>query len=107
MPTYPDHPQTDDTRAEPEQPFESERAGNGRYRARVLGPLKRRFTVVHSLSKASAAALESFYAANIVEELDFRFRENGQMYVVCFDGPPRVEFETLATRKVTVRLAEV
>lgn len=107
MPTYPAYRHRDESRIERVQKVESEQATNGRFRSRVMGPVKHRFTVVHTLNKSDADALDAFYAAHAADELDFVWRTTGASFVVAFMGPPQVEKETVRMYRVTVQLAEV
>ncbi len=107
MPTYPDYRHRDDSRIERVQKVEAEQATNGRFRSRIMGPVKHRFTVIHVLSKSDADALDAFHAAHAAGELDFTWRTTGTAYVVAFMGPPQIEKEARRMYRVTVQLAEV
>jgi hypothetical protein len=107
MPTYPDYRHHDDSRIERVQKVEAEQATNGRFRSRVMGPVKHRFTVVHILSRADSDALDSFHAAHASDDLDFVWRTTGTAHTVAFMGPPQIEKETVRMYRVTVQLAEV
>lgn len=107
MPAYPNFRHRDESRIERVQKVESEQATNGRFRARIMGAVKHRFTVVHTLRKADADALDTFYAAHAADELDFVWRTTGAAFVVAFMGPPQVEKEAWRMYRVTVQLAEV
>jgi len=107
MPTYPAYRHRDESRIERVQKVESEQATNGRFRSRIMGPVKHRFTVVHTLSRADADALDAFYAAHAADELDFVWRTTGASYIVAFMGPPQIEKEAWRMYRVTVQLAEV
>lgn len=107
MPTYPNHPQTSDTKIQLQRAMEQDEATNGRFRARILGPVKARITAVHMLNRADMEALQAFYLANATAELDFVLRETGASYTVVFAGVPQRELAAARMYRVTVPLAEV
>lgn len=107
MPTYPNYPQTSDTKVQLQRALVADEATNGRFRARVLGSVKARITAVHMLTRADLAALDAFYAANATAELDFVLRESGAAYTVVFSDVPQRELAAARMYRVTVSLAEV
>lgn len=89
MPAYPAYVQDAESQRKPAAGTAPivERTGNNTLRARILGPGKSEFAVVHALTRAQTAALQAWRSANLGVEVDFHWEEDGSNYTVVMLAP--------------------
>ena len=71
MPAYPPYGVLDSSSAQATRNTVSDRASNGAYRARILGPEKRTWQLRHLLTAAELAELRTFANNNAQTAVDF------------------------------------
>lgn len=104
---YPSLTITQDSTAERDAGIQAQRATNGALkRRRLYSADKTEFSVVHLLSSAEMAALESFYQANRLTTFTFLWPLDGQTYTVGFMAAPKYSRAPNGFR-ADVRLGEV
>lgn len=106
MPSYLTYKQLAGSVEELTQPSQTFIAGDGGGRVYVP-PSKKRFSIVHKLTKAEFAALEALYLANITTAIDFTWHRDSVVYSCYFEERPVPRVTEPPLREVTVRLVQV
>jgi hypothetical protein len=104
--TYPTVGLLDESAVQIEGGFNPARATNGALRVRKLWPTdKRRFALVHMLTKAEFDSLQAYYDANALGQFNFTWPPTGQVHGCRFVAPPQ-PVTVGQHRRVTVTLEE-